>query len=166
MDAFLLHVFRIQVASQCNFLLFAAEEANKALQQHDVKRVFYAMQNLLNAAANISKILWGSGGKYADARKPLRDIIGINDGSPLREVTMRNNFEHIDERIDRWWKESKGHNLTDMNIGPVSTPNEIDNFRNFNPTTKNMTFWGQEFNLQKLVDEAGTILSKLEATNL
>ena len=63
---------------------------------------------MLNAGANISKAFWGSGGKLAVERKPLRDSIGIDDKSPLRAVTMRNNFEHFDERIDRWWTSPKG----------------------------------------------------------
>jgi len=79
---------------------------------------------------------------------------------------MRNNFEHIDERIDRWWAQSKRHNHADKIIGPrglVCGFDEIDTFRWFDPTSKEVIFWGQRFNIQTLVTEAERILPKLEA---
>jgi hypothetical protein len=166
MDLMLLRLFQRQVALQCKFLLSSAAQANKALEDRNVEGVFFALQNLLNAGANVSKALWGGGGKLAAQRKPLRDSIGITDTSPLREVAIRNNFEHFDERLDRWWNESKKHNHSDMNIaskGMISGIDEIDRFRIFDPQTKDLTFWGQEFNLQALVTEAQAILPKLEA---
>ena len=119
---------------------------------------------MLNAGANISKAFWGSGGKFSAERKPLRDSIKIDDNSPLREVAMRNNFEHFDERLDRWWKESKRHSLVDFNLGLlVHGIEDIDIFRNFDPKSKEVIFGGQRFNLQKLVDETQRILPLLEA---
>lgn len=166
MDLMLLRTFQKQVALQCTFMLVAAKDVNDALEKQNVEGIFYALQNLLNASANISKALWGQGGKRAAARKPLRDRIGIGDDSPLREVTMRNNFEHFDERLERWWKESKQHNHADLNIGPqnmIAGVQDIDRFRAFDPKTTDMTFWGQEFNIQNLIDEVRQILPKLQA---
>jgi hypothetical protein len=165
MDTFLLRMFQRQVLIQCRFMLRAAEDTDIALKQQkvDVTSVFYSIQNMLNAAANISKALWGQGGKLADQRKPLRDSIGIADDSPLREVTMRNNFEHFDERLDRWWVDSKNHNHTDFNLGKQKDfPDEIDNFRIFDPDTTDLSFWGQRFNLKNLITEVQAVLPKLE----
>ncbi|HMI98050.1 MAG TPA: hypothetical protein VK479_16195 [Micropepsaceae bacterium] len=165
MDLMLLRVFQRQVDLECRFLLLAAEEVDQGLRGQNVYRTFYGLQNLLNAGANISKALWGPGGKFAGARKPLRDSIGISDDSPLRHVGMRNNFEHVDERIDEWWQKSKGHNHVDLNIGPKKGMfgglEEIDQFRLFDPDTTDITFWGQEFNLRKIVDEVRSIAPKL-----
>jgi hypothetical protein len=167
MELMLLRIFQGQVALQCEFLLTAAKDAKQALRQRNVERVFYALQNLLNAGANISKSLWGQGGKFSEQRKPLRDSVGVSDDSPLREVTMRNNFEHFDERLDRWWRESKAHNYADMNMGPKDSTtagiDTMDMFRLFDPNTTDLTFWGQEFNIQKIVDEVQKILPKLKA---
>jgi len=164
MDLMLLRTFQRQVELQCKFLLTAAEDVNTALKVRNPQAAFYGIQNLLNAGASISKALWGQGGKHSERRKPLRDSIGIDDSSPLREVTMRNNFEHIDERMDRWWKESKTRNHIDTMIGSktdIVGHAEIDKFRHYDPTTTDIIFWGQEFNLQKLVDEVQRILPKL-----
>ena len=154
MDLMLLRVFQRQVGLQCRYLLLAAEDVNKGLQQQDIEYTFYALQNLLNAAANISKALWGTKGKRADARKELRDSIGIADDSPLRDPDMRNNFEHFDERLDKWWKDSSRHMHVDFVVGPknmVSVGDETDQFRIFDPDTMDMVFWGQAFNIKKLI---------------
>ena len=78
---------------------------------------------------------------------------------------MRNHFEHMDERIDRWWAESNRHNHADKIIGPKSTIDgidPIDSFRWFDPSTSLVIFWGQEFNIQALVSEVERVLPKLQ----
>jgi hypothetical protein len=165
MDAQLLSSFQLQVYLQCKFVVLAADDLNRALKSPMVEYAWYTIQNLLNASANMSKALWGGGGRLAKERKALRESIGISDDSPLKEVGMRNNFEHLDERLDRWWRESKGHNYLDLDIGPKPKTNfwaPIDTFRFFDPTTNELVFWGQEFNIQQIVDECRTLLPKLE----
>ena len=78
---------------------------------------------------------------------------------------MRNNFDHFDERLDRWWQESKHHVYLDLNLmrkAGTSGVDEIDRFRAFDATTTDLTFWGQEFNIQRLVDEVRKIAPRLE----
>jgi len=166
MELMLLRVFQRQIALQCKFLIFSAQEIERNLREHNVENTFYALQNFLNSGANISKALWGQAGSHSDERKQLRDSIGVDDTSPLRKVTMRNNFEHFDERLDKWWKESIAHNHIDLIIGPKNTiagPAEMDKFRHFDPTTGDMVFWGQEFNLKQILEEVQKVFPKLEA---
>ena len=146
MDLMLLRAFQQQILLQCQFMLMASAKINEALRQDDISRTFYSIQNLLNAAANVSKALWGQSGSLTAERQALRDSIGVSDSSPLREVTMRNNFEHFDERLDRWWTQSAHHNYADLNIGPRSAISGIDNvdtFRMYDPATTEVVFWGQ-----------------------
>ena len=171
MDLMLLRSFQRQVLLQCEFILLAAADINescKAMEEgEDVgTRIFYAIQNLLVAAANVSKALWGQGGKLSAQRQPLRDSIGISDASPFREVDMRNNFEHFDQRLDQWWNESSHHNMADLNIGPpemIKGLDDIELFRHFDPRTRDTVFWGERFNLQELIDEVSRIIPALRA---
>ena len=161
MDAFLLRILQRQIRDQCVFALHAAESINEGLRDNDSDAIFFGIQNFLNASANISKMLWGQAGKRSEARRPLRQSIGIDDASPLRDVNMRNNFEHMDERIDRWWEISTQKHYADRNIGPlemIKGSRLEDVFRIFDPSTAKVGFWGQEFNIQTIVDE---ILAKL-----
>jgi hypothetical protein len=73
---------------------------------------------------------------------------------------MRNNFEHFDERLEKWWADSTAHGAIDLCIGPKSewgSGPEIDRFRIFDPSTTAILFWGDTFNLQSLVKEATRI---------
>jgi hypothetical protein len=163
MEERLLRIFQQQVELQCLALLRATDELHTLMTLHakikdpdyGTPPEFCALQNMLNAAANLSKALWGSGGKRAEQRKALRDSLGVDDSSPLREVDMRNNFEHFDERIDDWWQTSRDRNYVDRNIG-IALPavDDIDIFRNFIPQTAQLVFWGQSFDLKAIVDEA------------
>jgi hypothetical protein len=108
----------------------------------------------------------GEQSKKAAERKPLRDSLGVADDSPLREVAMRNNFEHIDERIERWWEGSPLHHYIDLNVSdsPLSAGSSPqDTFRNFNPQTAKLTFWSEDFDVQAIVNEVQLLLPKLEA---
>lgn len=165
MDTFHLRIFQGHVRDQCQFLIAAAHQLNAGLAEGDTSHVLFAIQNLLSAGANVSKLLWGSRGKKMEERKQLRESIGIADDSPLREVTMRNNFEHMDERIDRWWAESTSHNFADKIIGPqnaIAGLEPVETFRWFDPAKAEVIFWGERFNVQALVDEAEKILPKLQ----
>jgi hypothetical protein len=166
----LLRIFQSQVRDQCMFLLMSAEAANKAMQNLGAAGpriapdasdlLWFSLQNLLTAAANISKALWGSGGKSAEARRALRESLGVPDDSPLRETILRNHYEHFDERLDKWWQESTNHNYADRNIGPPTMIGGIqstDNFRTFDPATNIAAFWGDEFNTLALVEAANEL---------
>jgi hypothetical protein len=162
----LLRMFQQQVLFQCQVFLLALHDLNSALVTKDMTRAWSAIQNMLNAAANISKALWGSGGKLALERKAIRESIGLLDNSPLRDVAMRNNFEHIDERLDTWWKDSPDHNLMDFNFGDMHTAvkgiDEVDIFRSFAPTTGELIFWSQRFSLQAIATEIASIFPKIQ----
>lgn len=171
MEPFLLRMFQVQTKLQCEWVQFAAADIDAAIQQKNASKLFYALQNLLSAAANISKALWGQRNEteVAERRKPLRESIGVADGSPLREVRMRNNFEHIDNRLDEWWKNSKAHQHIDLSVVTkqfrtvvVAGPDpEYDWFRSIDLETGDLAFWGDEFNIKTLVGEVNRILPKL-----
>jgi hypothetical protein len=88
--------------------------------------VFYGVQVILTCAANVSKALWGQGEQWSCERREIRESIGVTDESPFRSVTMRNHYEHFDERIEKWERQSKCHSYADLNIGPQSGFDFVD----------------------------------------
>ncbi|MGH9787939.1 MAG: hypothetical protein ACRD4U_04445 [Candidatus Acidiferrales bacterium] len=166
MDLMLLRVFQRQVLYQCECALHSAEQVNAALQAQDIQGAFCGLQNLLNAAANISKALWGQKDQanVALVRTQLRESIGIADNSPLKDVRMRNHYEHFDERIDRWWTESHTRNIADMNLGPaqsIAGLAPIERFRSFDPASGQLEFWGESFDVRAVIQEIQRVLPKL-----
>lgn len=157
MDLMLLRAFQHQIKIQCEFVLQAALSVDEAVRNGNGTETFYGIQNLLNAAANIRKALWGSNETVAADRKLLRDSLETGEKSALfTKTVIRNHNEHFDERLDRWWRESKQKNLADIIVGPrnmIAGFDEIDRFRWYDPTNGDLLFWGDAFNLRELVTE-------------
>jgi hypothetical protein len=186
METMLLRLFQSHVEDQCEYVLLARDQIVTALadmnapipkptegheaftramqaQQEAGMRLWFGMQNLLNAGANISKALWGPAGKLVEERRPLRESLGVPDDSPLAPTDLRNDFEHFDDRLDHWWKDSPNHNIADRTIGPEgmiagSAIGPDDIFRHFDPTTGMASFRGTRFNLTELIQAIDTLL--------
>jgi hypothetical protein len=175
----LMNLFQEQVARQCRFLLMAADEAQAALNELQVRRTdrnamnrfWFSAEHMMSAAANISKALWGSGRKQAEIaarREPLRASLEVADNSPLRVKDLRNHLEHFDERLDQWLDESKRQWHVDGGMGTLEgfiepPPEPVEVFRFYNPTTGYLTFWGDSISIPAIVKEAETLLPKAEA---
>jgi hypothetical protein len=159
MDTTLLHIFRLQVEHQCYAAVLAEQEARTALRGEymDIGRFFANIQSCLTAVANISKALWGQSGRYAKEREELRITLGVSDDSPLKSTSMRNNFEHIDERIDWWYEHSVHKNYSDHIISSgndfVGLGDTTDVFRHFDYHTGEVTFWGMRYPLNPILAE-------------
>jgi hypothetical protein len=165
MDLMLLRMFQKQTLFQCRAILISSTHLNEYLNKQDTTGIFFSLQNLLNSAANVSKALYGQSGKYSCKRKPLRDSIGIKNTSVFKTTSMRNHFEHFDERLDKWWKESQRHNNFDFSVMPKSSVKGIDPidwFRVFDPSSGDMYFWNQEFNIKDIISEVQSFLPQLE----
>jgi hypothetical protein len=135
--------------------------------------IWMALQQLLGAAANISRLLWSGDAQGAltqreAARTGLRASIGVTDSDSfaLKDRALRNHWEHIDEKVEAWWSGNTRHVFSHRSIGFNSGPSimaEKDEFLYFDGTTKIVTFWGLVVRVPELVDEARTLESRLEA---
>lgn len=162
MELILLRVFQRQIQLQCQAIVVGSHDFNSAMTTGDSTHAWIAIQNILTAAANVSKALWGQRGKFANQRAPLRASLQVDDTSPFRVVAMRNHFEHYDERLDTWWRDSPSHNHFDMSFvppGQILGLADIDMFRVFDPSTANVVFWGEHFNIQDIVREAARLVA-------
>jgi hypothetical protein len=65
-------------------------------------RFWLNAQAMLNAAALLSKMLWPSERGDQWRGRALRQALGVQPDSPLKNRKMRNLFEHFDEQLDRW----------------------------------------------------------------
>jgi len=165
MHSELIRAFQRQVLFQCNVVLRAEADLKVALgPPANAQEIFYALQNLLNAAANLSKAFWGSKGRLSEQRKPLRESLGVADESALKETGMRNHYEHYDERLDRWWAESEKHSHVEI-IGPNSEVlgiDPIDRLRRYAINARIAYFWGEDFDIGAIVDEVQRLLPRVQ----
>ena len=123
--------------------------------------IWFAIQNLLVAAGNLSKLLWGTSPSRAAAREELRQSVGVADDSPLRDRRLRNYFEHFDEKSEDWFSKSEHKNYVGRNIGPASMiqgPNPAERFHHYDPSTGLVTFWDHSVSLPQVGAEIRRIL--------
>lgn len=181
MKKIVLEIFQREIERQCKFSVIAINEIHSGLKQGDSDKVWYAIQNLLIATGNISKIFWPSyqklekdgkrlekEGNVKEAERllkkaeelgkrgaGLRGSLGVKDDSPLNPRKFRNHFEHFDERLESWAVSSRRRNFVDSNIGPSNMIVGIDPedyLRNFDNTTWTLTFRGDKYELGPIID--------------
>ena len=93
----LLFAFGSQIQAQCRFGAIAFDELRKT--EGDLYKTFYHLQNFINSAANLSKIFWRRSKADLIPRDELISAFNVSDDSPIKATQLRNNCEHIDNRI-------------------------------------------------------------------
>jgi hypothetical protein len=167
MDPTLQRAFHNHIVYLCKGMLLAVED----MKTGNPDRMWYGVQNFVVGAGNVSKTLWGVGKPDETAaryitRQPLREALEVTDASPLRQVVIRNDFEHMDERLDTWWRDEPNHNIfifigprgaISGNIGPK------ERMQWFDPATGDIIFWGNELNVVTVAREILRIKPLAEA---
>jgi hypothetical protein len=153
-----LRILCCEVEQQCIFAITAVNDLKQALSMLDVTRVtrvWYSVQAFLVAVGNLSKLLWGCDGQRCEQRAELRNMLSVDEGSPLESRTFRNHFEHFDERIEKWAESSRRGNFYDSNIGPLTMFPDVepsDCLRHFDPQDFKLFFRGDEYEFGPVVD--------------
>jgi hypothetical protein len=169
MDAQLLRIFQGELRTQCTLVRVGATFVNYGMANHNSDVVWFALQGMLVSAANASKLLWGSRAELVlEARRPLRDSVGVTDSSPLNDRRLRNDFEHFDERVERWFANDPDRMYVGRIIGgPEAIVIEGEaprqRFGMFDPARAEVTFWSNTSDLNSLGREATRILASLDA---
>lgn len=163
MDDFLKGVYLSQVKAECEFCLAAVNRMNEIMKDDAKGDFFREALDLIHHAAAISRIFWPPGGKDKQKRvraqrrgQALRDELGINSNNPVQNRTLRDHFEHFDERLDDWAENSRNRNIISRLLGPRSAVggNAIDDsdiIHHYDPSSKIYSFRGEPFNIQDLV---------------
>jgi len=167
MDLILLRTYQRQVETHCRFALFAAQGIQQTLNTEEGGATWFWVEAFLNATANLSKAFWPNQDRaHPVDRKPLRDSLGVSEPSPLQIRKMRNHFEHFDERLEQWWVDDPNHNIVDHNIMPrsyIAGLPDISFFRMLDPSTGDVMFWSDSYNLPSIVKEIERLLPIAQA---
>jgi hypothetical protein len=166
----MLMIFEGEAAFQCGVARAAAMRLNQETAadpsgpvDEAIQRIWDDVETIMVACANLSKIFWGSRGRLEARRKPLRDSLGVADDSPLRDTLMRDALEHFDERLESWYDSSDPDHRIFVGriVGPpgsvVIDSDDERVFRQFDPSTTLVTFWGHEISIQRLITETERI---------
>lgn len=163
MDPHLVGVFKNELEVQIGYALVAADQMNSYLHAAfpdttSSMQFWQAANTALGAMATIGNILWPAQDRAGSKRRGqmLRGHLGVGDDSILGLHKVRNGLVHVDERIDRWFRNSEKKNFLAHAIAPKASIGGVadsDFARHFDPETKIIRVFGEELNFQSAVDD-------------
>jgi hypothetical protein len=132
----------------------------------------------LDAAAMVSKYLWGENKTQANNRAAIRKSLQVGEDSSLADRLLRNHFQHFDERLEQWetgrsepgifidrWIHfavdgSIVHNTTNSFTGKTRLIDLTkDSFRFLNAETLNLHYRGESYDLKQIFEELKAIVN-------
>ena len=143
---------------------FAANAAGRLAESSDPIEMWGSIQSILVAAGNVSKILWPTK-KHTERGKQLRDLIGVDEGNLLSDRTIRNHFEHYDERVEEWFDENDSAVYMDsrtnsIEAGRLSMARLFH--RSYNPVSQVLSFREESIDLLALLTALAEIREKCQ----
>jgi len=177
MDWFLEKVFLTEIEDQCNMAITAFNYLKNNIFTGNAYLTWGLVVIILTSSANISKFFWPGSSRpkksgvtqeeVDDRASDLKNRLDIDDESPLHNRDLRDDFEHYDERLQVWAKNSENHILIRRFIGPKGSIgfNNMDqnaNMGRLDPTTFTVTFWNDAFEIPIIIQEMKNILKTIE----
>ena len=124
----------------------------------------------LSAAGIFSKILFeGTRKALVKARcSKLRQLLDLGDCPLLRDLSVRNSFEHVDERIDEQFSPGiPQHYLVEALSVDVKPPTEgTIVFKRFDPRTLTVSFGTHAISLSACKSEMSSVMEKTRCAYL
>jgi len=156
-------VFIGEIVLQSKIAELAAKRLSAIKDNFDQVEVWSSIQSILVAAGNVSKILWPQEKKYAVRGKRLRELLKVDDNNILSDRSLRNHFEHYDDRIEKWFKGKSSAVYSDLAIDPLKSMRRnfpTNHHRAYDPLTQTLTFRGESFDLAAVLKELKEIRIK------
>lgn len=148
-----------EIALQAKLAKMAGENLSNASTSVEY---WSAIQSILSASANVSKILWPH--KRRNARGVyLRKLLNVDDECLLSDRSIRNSFEHYDERIEDWFEEHETATYRDLALEarvPGSLMLPQFSHRSYDQYTHDLTFRNETINLRELLSELAKLNEK------
>lgn len=164
MDSFLERIYLGQAKQECEYCYAALNRFNNALAREAEGDPFTSAMEFVHHAAAVSRMFWPPGPRNKEARQRaqrrgdyLRRTLSIPADHPIKGRTLRDHFQHFDERLDEWAERSKNRNIIGRLLGPRSAIGgdgieDGDIIHHYDPETKVYAFRGERFDIQELAD--------------
>lgn len=147
-------VFIGEIVLQSKIAQKAATRLPGPHDHYDHIEVWCAIQSILMAAGNLSKILWPRE-KFSARGEYLRKLLSVDKNNILSDRKFRDHFEHYDERIDAWFKKNSSAVYSDLAIDSFEYiwGRDYDTrHRVYNPLTKTLAFRGDSIDLAAVLN--------------
>lgn len=142
-------IFLSEVLLQSKIALRAFERLQDTHETFDSLEVWCSIQSILVSSANISKILWSSKSKLRGER--LRKLLNVEVDNILSTRKFRNNFEHYDEQIEKWFKNRPYGVYVDLAMNPSLDGFNGNEHRGYNSFDNSLIFRGERLDLNEVL---------------
>ena len=161
-DNFLESIYLEQAKQECEACFAAVKGINEAMASKRSEDLFAHAMAFVQRGAAVSRVFWPPGSRDKHARQrahrrgeALRQALAIPADHPVQDRTLRDHFEHFDERLDDWAERSKNRNIVRRLLGRRSAIGgdgiqDGDIIDHFDPATKVYSFRGEKFDIQAL----------------
>lgn len=151
----------VEAERQCQLALAAAEQMSEnagrfwpiADSPSVIGDFFDHAQRFWSSAGILGKIFYARGTpRQVQRAERLRGELGLPDTSPLADWSVRNGFEHIDERIDEWASQNPGavsYSRSGISRTGGVPPEPV--MRHYDSTTDELSVWGKSVRLEPAV---------------
>lgn len=149
-----------EIALQAKLAQMAWESLSSAVSSVEY---WAAIQGILSASANISKILWPVSKKRKARGIRLRELLCIDKNHFLADRSIRNSFEHYDERIEDWFEKNDTATYCDLALeakAPGLLMPPTFSHRYYDQYTHELKFRDQKINLRELLSELALLKEK------
>lgn len=156
-----------EIALQSKIGLRAYERLQASQDINDKVEVWGAIQLLLAAAGNVSKLLWPVSKKHAARGVRLRQLLNVETDNLLADRKFRNHLEHYDERIEEWFNNQSSAVYTDLALNPALRGSFASkDHRGYNSFNNTLVFRGESLDLEQLTKALEDLLVKCKPYTL
>ena len=168
LGGFTLSVFFTEAEHRCQDALIGAQLLQQGTSARNTFLIWFALRSILISAAAISQLAGGREGARATERATFRSALGIDRTCVLHNRAVRDNAEHIDDRIFRARENGLLDSYVSYNVGPKNafrfTPPQPF-LLHFDDTVGIVSFWADEVSIPKVLAEIRRILPLAEAAS-
>ena len=129
--------------------------------------ILNGIQNLAIQAAALSRYFWPARNSelHLARARHLREGLGIDDSSPIRNRDLRNQIEHFDEELDRLCSGGVVGDVFPQYVGPFPGDSEVPRciFRAYFTDRAMFELLGRRYSMQPIADQIVVLHSRLRA---
>lgn len=143
-----------EIVLQTKIATRASERLQVANDNLDNIEVWGAIQSILVATGNVSKILWPPAKSDKPRGEMLRKILKVKENNLLSERKFRNHFEHYDSRLEDFFRKQSngGIHYIDLAMNPSLSGHGLGNIhRGYNTFNNTLIYRGDLLDLNELI---------------
>ena len=109
-----------QIRLQASIAAWALDHIGDAGKRQDTVALWGGLQAFIGAQGCLSLLLWPDSRGLKERGRAMRALLSVGDDSPLRDRSARNDLYHLDERMDRWARQSRNRDSVTASVEHLS----------------------------------------------